>query len=134
MFTLVKNNENYYEFIRELRFHPKNIHGFLEKTPVTKEQQFEYMNKFGKYYFICLFKKTPIGFVGVVKNDIRICTHPEFKKKGVGLFMLLEIIKLFPKAKAKILKNNTESINLFKKAGFIISDYDETLFYLKYEI
>jgi RimJ/RimL family protein N-acetyltransferase len=134
MFTLVKNNEKFYDFIRELRFHPKNIHGFLEKTPVTKEQQFEYMKKFGKYYFICLFKKIPVGFVGVVKNDIRICTHPEFKKKGAGLFMLQEIIKLFPKAKAKILKNNTESIKLFKKAGFTIFDYDETLFYLKYEI
>ena len=134
MFTLIKNNEEYYEFIRELRFHPKNIHGFLDKNLVSSEQQKKYMEKYGKYYFICVYNKKPVGFVGVVENDIRICTHPDFKKKGVGLFMLREIVKLFPKSKAKILKNNFESINLFKKAGFVIFDYDKTLFYLKYEI
>ena len=80
--TLIKNNEEYYEFIRELRFHPKNIHGFLDKNLVSSEQQKKYMEKYGKYYFICVYNKKPVGFVGVVENDIRICTHPDFKKKN----------------------------------------------------
>jgi RimJ/RimL family protein N-acetyltransferase len=44
--------------------------------------------------------------------------------------MLNEIIKIFPSATAKILKDNTPSINLFKKCGFKIVNSDENLYYL----
>jgi L-amino acid N-acyltransferase YncA len=73
---------------------------------------------------------TPLGYVGVVEDDIRICTDPTHKKTGAGTFMLNEIIKIFPSATAKILKDNTPSINLFKKCGFKIVNSDENLYYL----
>jgi len=129
---LVKNEEKYYEFIRLMRIHPENQKGFLEKVNITKEQQNDYMSKYGKYYYVCLENEIPLGYVGVVDNDIRICTDPSFQKKGIGLFMLNEIIKLYPKANAKILKNNIGSLKLFEKCGFTVINSDENLYYLIY--
>lgn len=128
----VENDKKYYEFIRLMRIHPENQKGFLEKVNITKEQQIKYMSKYGKHYYLCLENETPLGYVGVVDNDIRICTDPSFQKKGIGLFMLNEIIKLYPEASAKILKNNIGSLKLFEKCGFIITNSDKNLYYLIY--
>jgi hypothetical protein len=128
--VLVKNEKKYYDFIRKLRTDPDNILGFLNREEITKEQQDIYMSEHENCYFICLVDNNPVGYVGVVEDDIRICTSPEFKQKGVGFFMLSEITKLFPKAKAKILKENTPSLNLFFKCNFKILDSDNKLYYL----
>ena len=131
---LVINEEKYYEFIRLLRNDPKNQKGFLEQVNIDSEQQKKYMNKFNDFYYVCLLCDNPIGYVGVIEDDIRICTDDRYKKSGAGTFMLKEIIKIFPNAKAKILKDNTASLNIFKKCNFSIVNYDEILYYLKYEI
>lgn len=131
---LVKNEEKYFEFIRQLRNDEENQKGFLEKSLITSEQQINYMLKHKDNYYICLKDETPVGYVGVINDDIRICTDNSHKKIGAGTFMLSEIIKIFPNAKAKILKDNIASLKLFEKCNFNIVNSDENLYYLKYEL
>jgi RimJ/RimL family protein N-acetyltransferase len=129
---LVKNEKKYYEFIRILRNDPENQKGFLEKVNITTEQQINYMEKYNDYYFVCVLGDTPIGYIGVIDDDIRICTDNDHKKSGAGTFMIKEIMKIFPRSTAKVLKDNIASLNLFKKCDFIIVNTDENLYYLVY--
>jgi len=115
---LVKCNENYYDFIRELRIHPDNIQGFIVQGTITSDEQKEYMKKNEKDYYVCLLDKEPAGFVGVIENDIRVATKPEYKKNGIAKFMINEVMKIYPNSKAKIKSNNVASISLFKSCGF----------------
>lgn len=131
---LVKNEKKYYEFIRNMRVHPDNESGFLEKVNITSEQQENYMKKYNDCYYVAILNETPVGYVGVVDDDIRICTDPSYKKTGAGTFMLNEIMKLYPKATAKILKDNIASLSLFKKCNFTIVNEDKILYYLNYGI
>tara|TARA_R110002012_G_scaffold47303_1_gene124039 strand:- start:309 stop:671 length:363 start_codon:yes stop_codon:yes gene_type:complete len=106
--------EEYYEFVRLLR---NSQPGFL--TPnvnITPEQQIKYMGKNHTHYYICVSENKPLGFIGVMENDIRLCTHPDAQGKGVGTFMLEEIVKLYPSATGRILKNNLPSLKAFEKA------------------
>ena len=131
---LVENEPKFYEFIRKLRTDEDNIDGFLERVQITPEQQIKYMEKYDKCYFICLNGETPVGFIGVVDDDIRVCTNHQNKGQGVGYFMLTEIMKLYPDAKAKILEKNVASINLFKKSGFVVMETKDGMHYLKNKI
>ena len=42
-------------------------------------------------YYICLDNEEFMGYVGVIDNDIRVATHPDFQGKGVGSFMIDEV-------------------------------------------
>jgi GNAT superfamily N-acetyltransferase len=110
---LIAITEEYYDFVREMRMHPDNVAGFLESANITPEEQILYMKKHGEDYFIALSYGEPVGYVGVIDNDIRICTHPQHQGTGVGRFMLSEIIKLYPQATGRILKDNVVSRKLF---------------------
>ena len=110
---LIQIKKEYYEFVREMRMHPENVAGFLTKANITPEDQVEYMKKYGDNYFVALLYGEPVGYVGVIDNDIRICTHPNYKGTGVGRFMLSEIVKLYPQATGRILKDNLASRRLF---------------------
>ena len=114
---LIAITEKYYDFVREMRMHPENAAGFLEAANITEEQQKEYMNKFKNCYFVCLIGGTPVGYVGVIDGDIRICTDPTKTGRGVGTFMLKEIIKKFPEATGRIKKDNFSSQKIFDKCG-----------------
>ena len=106
--------EEHYEFVRLLR---NSQPGFL--TPnvnITSEQQIQYMDKNHTHYYICVLKNKPLGFIGVMENDIRLCTHPDAQGKGVATFMLEEIVKLYPNATGRILKDNLPSQKAFEKA------------------
>jgi GNAT superfamily N-acetyltransferase len=92
------------------------------------------MEKYNNSYFICLSGGTPIGYVGVVDNDLRICTHWDFKKNGVGTFMLSKIIEYYPNVDVKVLNSNKPSLNFFIKNKFKIINSDTNLSYLKYEL
>lgn len=117
-FKLVSNEEKYYEFIRELRTCDENTLGFINQEKITSEQQYDYMSKYGKFYHICLYDGIPVGFVGVIDDDIRVATKPGYKKMGVAKFMIIEIMKIYPNAIAKIKSDNFGSIMLFKSCGF----------------
>jgi RimJ/RimL family protein N-acetyltransferase len=108
------------------------MHGFLEQVEITPSQQKKYMEKYSNNYFICLNENNqPIGWVGEVDRDIRVCTHPDYKGKGIGKFMINELMKTSPTAEAKVLLNNQASINLFKSCGFTEIDKDDKYIYFK---
>jgi len=114
---LISVTEEYYEFIRYLRTHPENRDGFILQEDITSDQQLDYMKKYSKNYFVCLSYGEAVGYVGVIDDDIRVCTHPENKGTGVGKFMLEKISLLFPEATGKIKEDNIASQKLFDKCG-----------------
>ena len=119
-YKLINNSEEYHEFIRNLRNDERVKSGFIQTEYITSEQQQEYMKKFGSCFYICLIDEKPAGYIGVIDNDIRIATHPDYQKMGVAKFMLEKICELFPKAQAKIKIENEASLKLFKSMGYKI--------------
>ena len=117
-FQLRACSHEYWEFVRQLRNNKKVQAGFIETKHISKTQQIEYMNKFHGDYRVCLIGENPVGYVGVIEDDIRICTHPDYQKRGVGKFMLEEAKKIWPNAHAKIKDSNLASKKLFESAGF----------------
>lgn len=117
-FSLVKCDEKYFDFVRQLRTHPENISGFVNQSPISDTDQIKYMNENKDSYFICLYENEPVGFVGVINDDIRVATKPDMKNRGIGKFMINEVLKLYPNAFAKVKINNDASINLFESCGF----------------
>jgi ribosomal protein S18 acetylase RimI-like enzyme len=115
---LVEALPKYFQFIRELRFHPDNVDGFVNQNVVSEKEQEEYMKIYSSFYKICLMNEEPVGFVGVVENDIRVAVKPEHKKKGIAKYMIENIMVDYPYAKAKIKVDNTSSIKLFESCGF----------------
>jgi GNAT superfamily N-acetyltransferase len=114
---LVSITPEYYEFVRVLRTHPETKSGFLEKATITLEQQIKYMERHGYNYHICLLYGSPVGYIGVIDNDIRFCTDPDLQGMGIGSFMLSKIQKLYPDAKGRILRENVASQRAFDKCG-----------------
>lgn len=115
---LVKCTQEYWEFVRELRTNPKVVDGFIQNVKITPEQQRQYMEKHSNYYRIALLRNQPVGFVGVIEDDIRVCTHPEFQGNGIGKFMINECMKIWPTAFAKVKIDNEASLKLFESCGF----------------
>lgn len=108
----------YWDFVRKLRMDERVAYGFIEKAYITIEQQINYMSKHWQEYFICLIDQEPVGFVGSVDGDIRVCTSPEFQKRGIAKFMLNYIIDKFPNSFAKIKIDNESSVKSFESCGF----------------
>jgi len=130
---LVKCEEQYWEFVRILRMDGRVIDGFIETIPITKEQQENYMNSNSQYYRIALVNGKPAGYVGVIKDDIRVCTHPDFQGMGVGKFMIDECMKIWPTAYAKVKHGNEASSKLFLACGFEMSGTDDKFLYYRKE-
>ncbi|NUM25121.1 MAG: GNAT family N-acetyltransferase [Candidatus Buchananbacteria bacterium] len=66
---------------------------------------------------------------------ISIALDPELQGRGLGNYLLQEVIKNFDrqvKIFAEIKKTNAPSLKLFEKNGFKIFDEDENNFYLNY--
>lgn len=131
MLELVDNEEKYYEFIRVLRTDKNNLSGFLENVEITPEQQKNYMEKYGKNYYITLLDGEPVGWVGEVDGDIRVCTDHNHKGRGIGKFMLNGLMERRPKSHAKVLLDNESSNKLFTSCGFELYDKDEKFNYYK---
>ena len=130
---LVKCEEQYWEFVRILRMDGRVIDGFIETIPITKEQQENYMNSNSQYYRIALVNGKPAGYVGVLNDDIRVCTHPDYQGMGVGKFMIDECMKIWPTAYAKVKHGNEASSKLFLSCGFEMSGTDDKFLYYKKE-
>jgi len=116
--VLVKNNYIYWEFIRNLR----NLDGvrecFIVQDIIDPESHQEYMKKYSDCFYICLIDEDPAGYVGVIQDDIRVATHPNFQGQGVGKFMINQIMNINPNAYAKVKIDNQTSLRLFKSCGF----------------
>jgi RimJ/RimL family protein N-acetyltransferase len=115
---LIKNNPDYWEFIRNLRNMDGVREGFIEQVHIEKSHHKMYMEVWGKCFYICLVDNQPAGYVGVIRNDIRVATHPDFQGRGVGAFMINGIMDLFPSSFARVKIDNEASLKLFKKCGF----------------
>lgn len=118
MMKLVHCTPEYWEFVRILRNDVRVQDGFIQSTPISPEMQKEYMGKQAENFRIALIDDKPAGYVGVIDDDIRVCTHPDYQGQGLGKFMIEECMKLFPKAMAKIKVDNQASLKLFESCGF----------------
>lgn len=116
---LVPCDPKYWDFVRRLRIDSRVQGGFLQQNVfITRPQQHWYMTKHSRDYRVCLVNQTPAGYVGVLDDDIRVCTHPDFQKQGVARFMIKAIMKLYPHAVARIKVDNKASLALFASCGF----------------
>lgn len=116
---LVKCTPGYWEFVRIIRTHPDNQKFFFTQVEITPEQQSEYMLKNSDRYQICLINKEPVGYVGLIKeNEITYCVSPEHQGKGIGTFMVSEIMKQHNNLTAYVLCDNVGSNRIFEKLGF----------------
>ena len=118
-YELVKNKPEYWEFIRNLRNMKGVKQGFIQQKEITKQQQDQYMKKNNDFFWICVDKHKPVGYIGVIDDDIRVATHPNYQGKGVASFMVNEIMKIYPSAMAKVKIENKASLKLFERCGFI---------------
>jgi RimJ/RimL family protein N-acetyltransferase len=117
---LVKCTPEYWEFVRILRTHPENKNWFFDQSDISSEDQIKYMTKNSYKYFICLDKNIPVGYIGIINdNEITYCVNPEHKGKGIGTFMVSEIIKLYPSLNAFVFPQNISSKKVFEKLGFV---------------
>ena len=107
------------------------VDGFLETTPITEEQQTKYMTNNYQHYRIALVDGQPAGYVGVLNDDIRVCTHPDFWGMGVGKFMIKSAMAIWPTAYAKVKIGNIASDKLFISCGFEVSGRDDNFTYYK---
>lgn len=128
---LVQCTLEYWEFVRLLRTDERVVDGFVENVQITPPQQQAYMEKYSDSYRIALFNGEPAGFVGVVDDDIRVCTHPNFQGKGLGKFMIDECMKIWPTAHAKVKLGNVASDKLFLSVGFEEFKRDENFTYYR---
>lgn len=104
------------DFIRRLRNSSNYRNYFIDNTFITDEMQKEYMSKYGKDYYICVNGYNQmIGFIGVVNNDLRLAIRLEYKRQGVGSFMLNFIKTKYPNFEVKVRKSNIASQKFFEK-------------------
>ncbi len=120
---LVKNSYIYWEFVRDLRNMDGIREGFVKQNIITRTQHEEFMKKNSSFFWICLDKSAPIGYIGIIDDDIRVATHPNYQGLGVASFMLNEVMKQSPEAQAKVKINNKASLRLFEKNGFVKKYY-----------
>lgn len=127
---LVKNSKKYWEFIRQLRNKEGVKQGFIKQSNITVDEHAIFMDNYSDCFYICLNEKQPVGYIGVINNDIRVATEPNMQGKGVGSFMVKALVDRHPTAHAKVKIENEASLRLFEKCGFVkkyyILEKDET--------
>lgn len=122
--------EEYWEFVRLLRMDDRVKDAFIKNENISSEQQIEYMSENSQFYRIALIQNTPVGYIGVIDDDIRICVDPSFQNKKIGSFMLNKAMEIWPNAFAKVKVDNEKSKSFFESCGFklkyFIYEKDET--------
>jgi ribosomal protein S18 acetylase RimI-like enzyme len=115
---LIKCTPQYWEFVRTLRNDERVLDGFIKSVHITEKMQNQYMKTHSQFYRIALVDGEPTGYVGVIEDDIRVCTHPDYQGKGIGKFMINQIMQEEPTAFAKVKIDNEASMKLFEACGF----------------
>ena len=115
---LVGKNKEYSSFVRELRNNKEIKTGFIQQEHIAEAEHETHMTLYAYNYYVCLVDDQPAGYVGQIRNDIRVATHPDFQGKGVGKFMINELMKTHPESFAKVKIENEASIKLFEACGF----------------
>lgn len=142
---LVPNEPRFWNFIGELRADEKVQYGFVEQlTKFNEENQKAYMEKYANCYWILIesygssyhnesTRITPLGFIGVVNNDIRLCVEPLAQCCGFGKCMVDELKKVsdLSNAIAKTKHDNIASQKVFLACGFTQFNEDENFKYYK---
>jgi|LakMenEpi12Oct12_1017442.scaffolds.fasta_scaffold02023_3 ribosomal protein S18 acetylase RimI-like enzyme len=125
---LIECNQNYWKNIWEIRNFDKQ--GFIDQKEIPIEEHFEFMKKHNSNYKICLKNNEFVGFIGLVNNDLRIAVSKEFKRKGIGKFMVNEFCKNLKINEIKVKIDNDASQKLFESCGykkeFLIYSKNET--------
>jgi len=121
LMEIVPCASEYWEFVRTLRNELSD--GFFCQEEILAGVHRGFMVKHYNNYRICLIDKEPAGFIGHVKLDIRVATHPDHQGKGIAKFMLQKFMKDFPAATAQVKKENEASFKLFESCGFKVSHY-----------
>lgn len=116
-FEIVRCGEKYWEFVRVLRNCSKK--GFIEQSQIGFKQHRVFMSKHSNNYRIGLYQDKPIGFVGLVNNDIRIAVSQLYLRRGFGGAMLEKFIEEYPNGIVKIKLDNFASISLFESLGYV---------------
>ncbi len=116
--SLVKCSKKYWEFVRLQRTHSENQNWFTTQDKITPQKQEEFMLKNSDHYKICILNNDyPVGYVGLINgNEVTYCVDPKHKGKGIGTFMIKEILKEGIDAYVKI--DNIASQKVFEKLGF----------------
>lgn len=124
----------YWDFIRVLRTHPKLKDGFIDQSEITPSDQVKYMKRYHKSYWVGVIEGEPVGFVGIVNNDIRVAVSPEHQNKGIGKSLVSYLSKQHKDAVARVKMDNTNSLQLFQSLKFKIRGMEkkagETLYLL----
>ena len=128
---LVKCTPQYWEFVRALRNDERVLDGFIKSVHITEEMQIKYMKNHSDFYRIAKVDGNPAGYVGVIEDDIRVCTHPDFFGMGVGKFMIKSAMAIWPTAYAKVKHGNVASDKLFISCGFEEGGKDDKFTYYK---
>jgi GNAT superfamily N-acetyltransferase len=121
--VIVDCTEEYWEFVRLLRNNPLVQGGFIENAAITIDQQKTYMKKYCSDYFIALIDNEPVGYVGCIDGDIRVCTDPKHQNKGIGKSLIDFIKTKYPYGYAKIKIENLSSLKAFESCGFVKKYY-----------
>ena len=109
--------KEYIMFIRDLRTDPRTLPGFIDQiSSISDQSQIKYMEENKNNYFIACVQGLPVGFGGVIYNDIRYAVIPYYSNKGIGTEILNYIKIRNPLASGKIKKENLSSIKAFEKA------------------
>tara|TARA_Y100000588_G_C14164690_1_gene886388 strand:- start:1081 stop:1482 length:402 start_codon:yes stop_codon:yes gene_type:complete len=111
---LVNCNISYWNFVRKIR---NENQGFITYAKISIYTQILYMFKHAKNYKICIDGEQPVGFIGNVNNDLRFAVHKNFRRKGIGKYMLSN----FNTCQETIGKVNIENIGsrkLFEACGW----------------
>lgn len=128
---LVKNSKKYWEFVRNLRNETSG--SFINTKRILDKEHKKYMKKHGKDYYILVVtnfsfvskeeQDFPIGFIGSVNGDLRLAIKPNFQGKDIGTYMLREYMKINPNFDVKVKIDNEQSLNFFRRNGFIPECY-----------
>lgn len=118
MIEIVDNTSEYWEFVRTLRNDKRVQGGFIEQVNISREAQSLYMAKYANNYIVALCDGNPAGYAGSINADIRVCVHPDFQKRGIGVKLINEVMDRFPGSYARVKIENEASKALFNKCGF----------------